>query len=88
MSMVFVELQLILAFFSREDDGLSHCKDCCFLSGLYPQTQDSSSVMILDVKDGLSAAHSRRSWHTFNTMFLLLGCQQSVDKLGRDMPHV
>jgi hypothetical protein len=28
-----------------------------------PQTQDSSWVLILDVKDGLSAARSRRSWH-------------------------
>jgi hypothetical protein len=31
---------------------------------LTPQTQVSSPVMILDVKDGLSAVRSWRSWHT------------------------
>jgi hypothetical protein len=56
-SMVFVELWLILAFFSCGDDGLFHCNNCRFVSGSYTYTQDSSQVMILDVKDGLSVAH-------------------------------
>jgi hypothetical protein len=30
--MIFVELQLILAFFGRGDDGLFHCYDCRFIS--------------------------------------------------------
>jgi hypothetical protein len=34
MSMVFVELRLILAFFGRGDDGLFHCDD--FISRSYP----------------------------------------------------
>jgi hypothetical protein len=34
MSMAFVELWLILAFFGRGDDGLFHCDD--FISGSYP----------------------------------------------------
>jgi hypothetical protein len=35
MSIVFIELRLILVFFSCEDDGLFHCDDYCFVSGLY-----------------------------------------------------
>jgi hypothetical protein len=35
MSMVFIELRLILAFFGSGDDGVFHSDDCGFVSGLY-----------------------------------------------------
>ena len=56
MSMLLVALRLCLAFFGLGDPGLFHCEDYCLVSGSYPQTQLSSPVMNLDIKDGSSRA--------------------------------
>jgi hypothetical protein len=50
MSMVFVELRLILAFFSLGDDELFHCDD--FVSGSYPW------LVHLSVHEGIADYHT------------------------------
>ena len=40
--MTFVLLRTWRSVFGRRDEGPFHCDDCWFVSGLYPQTQDSS----------------------------------------------
>jgi len=44
--MTFVLLRTWRPFFGRGDEGLFHYDDCCFVSGSYPQTQDSSPVTV------------------------------------------
>jgi hypothetical protein len=57
MSMVFVKLRLILAFFGRGDDGFYHCDD--FVSGSYPWL-----VFDLSVYDIIADYHTHTHTHT------------------------
>jgi len=49
------------AFFGRGDDAVFHCKDICFVSESYSQTQLSSPVITEDMKFGSFWARPRRS---------------------------
>jgi hypothetical protein len=81
MSMVFIELRLILAFFGHEDDGLFYCGNCRFVSvvpvnpRLVTGDDPGREGWIIRVTLTEILAHC-------DAMFLLLMGQQSGDKLG------
>jgi hypothetical protein len=52
------------AFFGRGEIGVFQRDDCCFISGSYPNTHVSSSVMMLEVKLESFSACSLRSVQT------------------------
>ena len=53
------------AFFSRGEDGVFHCEDCCFVSGSQLYSHDSSPVMTLDRKLGSCLTNFCSSVHTW-----------------------
>ena len=75
----FTLLQTCLhAFFGRNEVGVLHWDDCCLVSVSYPNTQDSSPVMMLAIKLGLFSAHSLSSvqtamWYSFWSLLSTLG---------------
>ena len=71
MSMHLIFDMLILAFFSLGKYAVCYPKLCLFVSGLYSEIQESSSVITFFRKSRPYSMHSVISMHT-SYLFLLL----------------